>query len=129
MYSHDGASEAELLRRSRAAAEQRPADGGWEHVVKIKMQLAEDTDAGSAGAIDRNHRLKTDLEIVPHPDHAWIDRSGRESAVAVIVGDRRCQLCLDDRNQVIDKLRQLVVADFRFQIGRAELNRGAIDQH
>ena len=56
-----------------------PPSSGWpivlgEHVVEIKMQLAEDADSGAAGAVDRNLRLKADLEVAADPDHARIDR-------------------------------------------------------
>ena len=81
--------EFQLLRRSRTATEQRPADRVREHVVKIKVQLAEEADAGAAGMVDRKHRLRADLEIGADPYHPRIDRAGGDRTVAEIVGQRR----------------------------------------
>jgi hypothetical protein len=88
--SHERASEFDLLRRSETAAKQRPADRGRKHVVKIKVQLAEEADAGPTGAIDREHRFSPDLEVSAHPYHARIDGSDGDRAVAEIVGNGRC---------------------------------------
>src|SRR5262249_1077174 len=85
--SHVRASELELFSCSRAAAEQRPADRRRKDVVEIKVQLTEKADAGAAGPIDRNHRLRTYLKITADPDHTWIDGSGGDRAVAEIIGD------------------------------------------
>src|SRR5262249_49260135 len=121
-------SEFELLRRSRAAAEQRPADRGREYVVKIKVQLAEEADAGAAGMVHRKHVLNTDLEIAADPYHTRIDRAGGDRAIAEIVGHRRRKLHLDERDEVINEIGQLVIANFRFQVRHAVLDRRAIDQ-
>src|SRR5215472_5803251 len=72
----------------RYAADQRLPVALGEDVVEIEMELPEKTDAGAAVAIDWNHRLKADLEIAPDPDHARIDRAGRDKAVAKVVRDR-----------------------------------------
>jgi hypothetical protein len=120
--------EFELLRRCRAATEQRPTNRGREHVVQIKMQLAQETDAGAAGMVHRDDGLRSDLEVSAHPDHPWIDRADGDRAVAEIVGDWCCELGLDDRNEVIDEIGKLVIADLRFQVRHAVLNRSAIDQ-
>src|SRR5262245_49209231 len=93
------------------------------------MELTKKADAGAAGAVDRDYGLRPDLEIIPHPNHARIDGTGSECAIAEIVGDGSGELCLDDRNQVIDEIRQLVIANLRFQIRHTVLNRSAIDQH
>src|ERR1700679_316741 len=100
-------SEAELAGKSRRAAEQRLSDRGREHVVEIKVQLPENADAGAAGAVHRHLRFETDLEVATDPDHARIDRAGGDEAVAEIIGDRRCELCFDDRNQMIDDIGEL----------------------
>src|SRR5215831_11349912 len=121
-------SEFELLWRSRAAAEQRPADRCREHIIEIKMQLAEETDAGAAGVIHWDHRLSTHLEIGADPDHTRIDRAGGDRAIAEIVGHRRRKLHLDERDEVINEIGQLVIANFRFQVRHAVLDRRAIDQ-
>jgi hypothetical protein len=121
-------SEAEVPRRSRTTAEQRPADRGWEYIVEIKMQLAKEADAGAAGAVDREHRFSPDLEVSAHPDHARIDRSDGDRAVAKIVGHRRRELRLNNQKQVIDEIRQLVIVNLRFEVRHAVLDRSAIDQ-
>src|SRR5215469_3445183 len=105
-------SEAEFPRRSRTAAEQRPANRGWEYIVEIKMQLAKEANAGSAGVVDWEYRLGANLEVCAHPDHARIDRSDGDGAVAEIVGDGRRELRLNNRKQVIDEIRQLVIVNF-----------------
>ena len=80
----------------------------------------------SAFGVDRKDGFEPDLKIAADPDHARIDRSGRESAVAVVVRDRRCELYFDDRNQVIDEVGQLVVADFPTATPKT---RGSIVRH
>jgi hypothetical protein len=67
------------------------------------MQLAEHPYSGAAVAVERNDRLDADLEIASYPDHTGIDRPGRPT-VADIVGDRRRELRLDDRNEMIDEV-------------------------
>src|SRR6516165_8171953 len=106
------ASEAEFLWRGRIPAQQRSADRGREHVVWIEVQLAKEANAGPAGVVDREYRLGADLEICAHPDHARIDRSDGDGAVAEIVGDGRRELHLNNRKQVIDEIGQLVIVNF-----------------
>ena len=102
--------------------QERPADRRREHVIEIKMQLAKKSDAGPACPVDRKHRLSPDLEIGADPDHARIDRSGCDGAIAEIVGDGGRELRLNNRDQMIDEIRQLVIANFRFQIRHAVLD-------
>src|SRR6202035_5555808 len=109
-FSHGDTSELELLRRGRRADEGL-ADGLGENVVEIKMQLPDHADAVAALGIDRNLRLKPNLEIAADPDHARIDGAGGDEAVAEIVGGRCRHLELDDRDQVIDEIGQLQVQD------------------
>ena len=70
------------------------------------MELPKEADAGAAVVIDRNYGLKADLEIASDPDHARVDRAGRDKAIAKIVRDRSCKLCFDKRDQMIDQVRQ-----------------------
>ena len=84
--------------------------------------------AGAALAVDRYHRLQADLEIASDPDHAGVDRPGRHT-VAEIVGDRRRELCLDDRNEMIDEVGELKILDLGFQVGHAVLQRAAVGEH
>lgn len=93
------------------------------------MQLAKEANAGPTGVVDWEYRLGADLEVSANLDHARIDRSDGDRAVAEIVGDGRRKLRLNNRNQVIDEFRQLVIADFGFQVRHAVLDRSAIDQH
>src|SRR5271170_5743148 len=60
----------------------------WKHVVEVKMKLADEADTRPAGAVDRDHRLKPDLEIAPHIDRSRIDGASGGGRVAEIVGDR-----------------------------------------
>jgi len=78
------------------------------------MQLAEETDASPAGTVDREHRLRPDLKVSADPDYAGVDRAGRNRTIAEIVGDGRLELRLNDWDQMIDKVRQLVIVNFRF---------------
>ena len=57
------------------------------------MQLPKEADAGPAGVVDWEYRLGADLEVCAHPDHARIDRSDGDRAVAEIVGDGRVVNC------------------------------------
>src|SRR6516164_5022687 len=123
------ASEAKFLRRGRAAAEQRSANRCWEYIVEIKMQLAEKADAGPAGAVDREYRFGTDLEVGAHPYQARIGRSGGDRTIPEIVGDRRRELRLNYRKQVIDEIGQLVIVNLRFQIRHAVLDGSAVGQY
>ena len=79
--------------------------------------------------VHREHRLSTDLEIGADPDHAGINRSDCDGAVAEIVGDGRRELRLNNRNQMIDEVRKLVIVNLRFQIGHAVLNGSAVGQY
>ena len=121
--SHDPSPlEVELSRRGASAAEERLSDCAREHIVEIKMQLSNDADAGPTLSIDRDNCLETHLKISADPDHTRVDCASRDGAVAEIVGDRGLEIRLDDRNQMIDEIGQLIIVNFRFQIGHAVLD-------
>src|SRR5258708_30488211 len=107
----------------RARGEQRLPDRVGEYVVEIEVQLRHGTDARPAGAIDRDDRLKADLEIAADPDHPRIDRAGSDEWIAEIVGHGRRELGLHDRDQMVDEIGQAEVDDVRLQVGHAELHR------
>ena len=106
MFAWFAPLECEHSRLRASRADQRLPVALGEDVVEIEMELPEEADAGAAVAIDWNHCLEAHLEIAPDPDHARIDRAGRDKAVAEIVRDRSCKLCFDDRDQMIDQVRQ-----------------------
>jgi hypothetical protein len=43
------------------------------NVIQKEMQLCNHTDVSSRAFVDRDNRLRTDLEIFPSPDNARID--------------------------------------------------------
>src|SRR5271155_1229703 len=91
---------------SGGAAKERLPDGRWEHVVEIKMQLAENANPRSTGAVDRYHRLEPDLVGASDVDETGIDGASGGVGIAEIVGDRCAEAQLDDRNHVIDEIGQ-----------------------
>ena len=67
-----------------------------EHIIEIKMQLAEEPNPGAAGAIDWKYRLCPDLKVCADPNHARIDRACRDRTIAEIVGNGRLELRLNE---------------------------------
>ena len=87
------------------------------------MQLPDDTDAGAALAIDRDHRFDGDLVRVGDVDKAGVDGPGGHRAGRSGVRDRRLHRCFDDRDQPVDEIGQTEIDHGGFQIGHAVLDR------
>ena len=85
------------------------------------MNLPEHADTRPAGAVDRNDRLKPDLEITPNIDRTWINGAGGRGGIAEIVRDWGKQLRFNDRDQMIDEVGELKVFHLGFEIGHAVL--------
>src|SRR6516164_7410462 len=100
-------SWSERLCWSDGATKDRLADGGWEQVVEIEMQLRDHPDAGSTLAVDRDDSFDSDLEVVAHPEHARIDGAGCLDVIETRkVGDRGLQRSFDERDQVVEEIWQ-----------------------
>src|SRR5262245_23896244 len=93
-------------RGGAGGPEQGLANAPREHVVEIEMQLTHHTHRAAALTVDRNDRLDADLIVVSDPDDARLDCTRGDETIAEIVGYRRRELNLDDRDQVVEKLRQ-----------------------
>src|SRR5450631_294849 len=116
------------LRGRRCVAEDRFAEAVRKQVVEVEVQLSENAHAGAAGTIDGDDRFEADLEIFADPDDARIDKSGGPDSGAVIVGDRRLELKLDDRNQMVEKTGQVKVDHVRPEVRHAVLKRPTVGE-
>src|SRR6185295_5036828 len=74
-----------------------------------------------------NDRLGGELELVAYINHAWVDGS-RRALFAVEVTNLAFQAKFDDRDHMVDELRQAEIAHARFQIRHAVLQRAAPHQ-
>ena len=97
-----------VFGQRRLGAEQGLPDRSGEHVVEIKMQLAEHADAVAAGAVDRHLRLKSDLEVAADIDHAGIDRCRSSPSYCRNYWRPASHLRLGDQDQMVDEIGQLV---------------------
>src|SRR6516162_4544018 len=116
-----------VLPRKRAGgldgtAEDRLADAVRVDVVKIKVQLRNDADICSALPVDRYQRLNAELKLVADPKNTGADGAGRHPARGQRIRHRRLQVGLDQRDQVINELRQTQIDHGRLQIRHAVLN-------
>lgn len=75
------------------------------------MQLRDHADIRPALPVDRNQGFDTHLKLVSNPKDTWIDRAGRQSSGREGVGDRSLHGRFDDRDQMIDKIRQSEIND------------------
>src|ERR1700730_5099266 len=101
------------LRRRNSWTNERLADRRWEYVIEIEMQLRNYPDPAPAVTIDRDDRFDADLKIIADPDHAGVDGASGPKGHAEIVGHRRLKLRFDDRDEVIDEVRQLEIDNVR----------------
>ncbi len=93
------------------------------------MQLRDHPDIGAALPVDRDQRLDGDLKGASNPDDAGIDGARRHRSRGECVRHRRLHRCLNQRDQMIDELRQAEVDHRGLQIGHAVLNRSPPVQH
>ena len=84
---------------------------------------------GSALPVDRDHRFDGHLVGIADIDHAGIDGAGGYGAGGEGIRHRRLQRGFDQRNEVVDKIRQAEIDHRGFQIGHAVLQRGAPNQN
>lgn len=77
------------------------------------MELGDHADTGPALPIDGDERLDTELISVSDPENAGVDRAGRHRARCQRVGDRRLHRGLDQRDQMINDIRQPEIDDRR----------------
>src|SRR5260370_28180519 len=78
-----------LLAGARSVPEDRLQTG--KDRGKIQVGLYARTDVAAGMGIDRDDRLRRDLEIAVDPDDAGIDRAGRPPRERPIEGRRRCE--------------------------------------
>src|SRR3954452_5499255 len=62
------------------ASEDGPAERMRENVVDVEVQLRDKADAVAAALVHRKNRLGGELDMLPGPDEAGIDRPGRAAA-------------------------------------------------
>src|SRR5215813_10907344 len=73
-------------------------------IVQIEVDLGDDPDVLAGGAVDRDHRLDSELEIAPEPDDAGIDGARRIARARPVQG--RLERELDERDHAIEGSRE-----------------------
>ena len=89
------------------------------------MQLRNGADAVAALPVDWDHRLDGELIGISDINNAGIDGAGGHGAGREGIRHRRLQRCLDQRDQMIEEIRQAEIDHGGFQIGHAVLQRTA----
>src|SRR5665647_2855138 len=103
-------------------AEDRLADATWVDVIEIEVQLCDHTDIGAALPVDRYQRLDAKLKAISDPYHTGIDGARRRRPRRERIRHRRLQIGFDQRDQMIDEIRQAEIHHRRFQIRHAVLD-------
>jgi hypothetical protein len=65
-------------------ADDRPPETPWEELLEEEVHQAKDSDVFSTPAVQRNDRLEAELERLPDPDQARVDRARRLAAAAAV---------------------------------------------
>src|ERR1700686_2765099 len=87
-------------------AKDRPADAVRIDVIEVEVQLRDRPDIGAALPVDRDQSLDGDLKCISDPDHPRIDSAGGHASRSKGIRHRRLQRRFNQRDQVIDEIRQ-----------------------
>src|SRR5947209_18976966 len=104
-------------------AKDRLADPARIDVVEIEVQLPDHPDIGAALAVDGYQCLEPNLKGSAYPDDTGIDGACSHGSRTERIRHRRLQICLHQRDQVIDEIGQAEVDDGRLQVRHAVLDR------
>src|SRR5690242_7117486 len=120
--ARSSAGTASMVARHRTASlpEERLPETVREEIVEEEVQLDDAADVAPRPAVHRNDRLGADLEVLPGPDDARIDRAGGLAGEAAVQGRREAEL--DERNEAVEGRRQAHVAHEGLQVLQAVLD-------
>src|SRR6516225_2452532 len=91
-----------LTMRRFICFHQKEADPGFgKKVVQVKMQLGDKADVVARPCVNRNNRLRADLEIFSRPNQAGINCASCFALLATIKRSFKCEF--DQRNQSIKR--------------------------